>query len=410
VRFWFLLLIFIVPLTLTAQVTAPGSKSVRYTEYATIPEVKHPIFIYCDASGSQKGTLSAQNPKCTGTFNFSWFKWNDLTNSFSIFLKTDNGVTGSLFSDLTEGGYKIDITNGSGSCDTSLIAWIVMDEVPVAEASLEQQLCNRVALDGTAEATVNLFYYRDIVNGASLSLDNEISFLWSSTPASNIPYPTIDIDPVTYSPPLDDVTYKLEVFSLGCSNEASFFYESIHVKADAQADPVTGEAPLEVVFTNKSVRGSLFEWDFGDGTKSNLENPEPHVYNIPGRYFPKLKIESDLLCVDSVRLDSIYVEPSSLVIPNAFTPDEDGYNDRFMIKAKSLRHLSVEIFSRSGLKVYGFSGEGERLKSWEGWDGKINNSSIEARPGIYFYIIRALGWDDIRYDSQEYRGFVYLYR
>ncbi|MBN2254253.1 MAG: gliding motility-associated C-terminal domain-containing protein, partial [Deltaproteobacteria bacterium] len=273
-----------------------------------------------------------------------------------------------------------------------------------------QQLCNRVALEGTAEASVNNFYYRDPSDGATLTLKNEITFLWSSDPASVIPYPSIDLDPVTYSPPLEDVTYKLEVFSLGCNNESSFFYQSIHVKADADIQPLTGEAPLEVVFSDRSIRGLIYEWDFGDDTKSSLKDPEPHVYNRPGRYFPKLTIESELHCIDSARLDSIYVEPSVLSIPNAFTPDDDGYNDRFRVYSKSLRYLSVEVFSRSGLKVYGFSGEGDRLKEWEGWDGKINNSSIEARPGIYFYIIRAFGWDDIKYDSKEYRGFVYLYR
>jgi len=50
----------------------------------------------------------------------------------------------------------------------------------------------------------------------------------------------------------------------------------------------------------------------------------------------------------------------------------------------------MEVFSRSGLKVYGFSGEGERLKEWTGWDGNINKSSIKASPGVYYYIIRAL--------------------
>ena len=61
-----------------------------------------------------------------------------------------------------------------------------------------------------------------------------------------------------------------------------FFYESIHVKADADVIPVSGEAPLEVVFTNKSIR-AIYEWDFGDKTKSTLENPEPHVYeNLDG--------------------------------------------------------------------------------------------------------------------------------
>ena len=409
-RFWFFSTFLLMPLSLMAQLTAPGSNSVQYTSYSTLPGLKHPIFIYCNASGTQKGTINAVNPVCTGTFNYSWYKWSDISKSFSIFLKTDNGAINSVESNLEEGGYKIDITGGSGNCDTSLIGWIVFDKQPVAEASLGQQLCKRVALKGKAEAAINQFSYRDPTDGAAVTLKNEITFLWSSDPASTIPHPNIDLNPVTYSPPLEDVTYKLEVFSLGCKNESSFFYKSIHVKADAKADPITGEAPLEVIFTDKSIRGSIYEWDFGDSTKSNLKDPEPHIYYKPGRYYPKLKIESDLHCVDAVKLDSIYVEPSKLDIPNAFTPDDDGYNDRFMVYAKSLRYVSMEVFSRSGLKVYSFSGEGEKLKDWQGWDGKINNTSIDARPGIYYYIIRAFGWDDIKYDSKEYRGFVYLYR
>lgn len=398
------------PLSLLAQLTAPGSNSVRYTSYPSLPGLKHPVFIYCNAQGTQKGTINAANPGCTGSFNYSWYKWRDISNSFSIFMKTENGVLNSAESNLDEGGYKIDITGGSGNCDTTLIGWIVFDKQPVAEASLGQQLCKRVALKGKAEAAINLFSYRDLTNGTTVTLKNEITFLWSSDPASTIPYPDIELNPVTYSPPLEDVTYKLEVFSLGCRNESSFFYKSIHIKADGKADPITGEAPLEVIFTDKSIRGSIYEWDFGDKTKSSLKDPEPHIYYKPGRYYPKLKIESDLHCIDSVKLDSIYVEPSKLDIPNAFTPDDDGYNDRFMVYSKSLRFVNMEVFSRSGLKVYSFRGEGEKLKDWQGWDGKINNTSIEARPGIYFYIIRAFGWDDIKYDSKEYRGFVYLYR
>ncbi len=111
-----------------------------------------------------------------------------------------------------------------------------------------------------------------------------------------------------------------------------------------------------------------------------------------------------------MRFDKIAVDHSSLAIPNVFTPNEDGINDRFIVDKTSLRYISINIFSRNGIKVYGFYGEGQILKEWDGWDGNVGNTSAKASPGVYFYIIKALGWDDVKYDSKEYRGFVYLYR
>jgi hypothetical protein len=81
-----------------------------------------------------------------------------------------------------------------------------------------------------------------------------------------------------------------------------------------------------------------------------------------------------------------------------------------MVESKSLRMISMEVYSRSGIRVYSFYGEGEALREWQGWDGNVNNSSRKATPGVYFYIIRAYGWDDVKYDSKEQRGFVHLYR
>jgi gliding motility-associated-like protein len=111
-----------------------------------------------------------------------------------------------------------------------------------------------------------------------------------------------------------------------------------------------------------------------------------------------------------MRSENIKVDPSKLEIPNVFTPDGDGLNDYFNVESQSLRHLNIEIFSRSGLKVYSFDGEGESLRGWKGWDGNINDSSRKATAGVYFFIIRAYGWDDIVYDDKKTRGFVYLYR
>jgi gliding motility-associated-like protein len=406
VRYFLLLIALWLPVISIAQLTAPGMKTVRYTSYPSAPGVKDPVFIYCNDSGSQKGTLNASSPGGTGPFTFSWYKWSDITKSFSISFKTESGVFTSEANNLDEGGYKVVI---SGGFDVSYVGWIFTDK-PLAKAELQNRTCDYVALKG--QAAIDTFYYRNISNGIPVKLPNGVSFLWSSDPASTIPYPDFNLNPQTFDPPLVDVTYNLHVSdSFGCASESSFFYQSIHVKADFTVDPDNGEAPLKVTFTDKSVRASKYKWEFGDTATSKLSTPEPHIYYKPGEYSAKLTIESDLHCIDSMRLEKkIVVAPSELSIPNVFTPNGDGINDNFMVEAKSLKNISVEVYSRSGLKVYSFLGDGETLREWKGWDGNVNSSSSKAAPGVYFYIIRAYGWDDVIYDSKEYRGFVYLYR
>jgi gliding motility-associated-like protein len=389
------------------QLTAPGMNALRHTSYPSSPGTRDPVFVFCNSSGTVKGNLNAVSPGGTGPFTFSWYKWNDATKGFTQLIKTETGLLSSAIGNLDEGGYRVNITSGSGY-STNLTGWIFID-APHSVAKLQNRTCDYVALNGTA--IVDTFYYSDPTGGQRIRLPNGVKFLWSSDPGSAIPYPDIEINPQTFNPPLVDVTYKLIVTdSLTCSSESSFFYESIHVKADFSVEPSSGEAPLEVTFTDKSIRAATYLWEFGDDSVSVLSNPLPHTYYIPDEYSVKLTIESDLHCIDSVRFDKIVVDDSYLGIPNVFTPNEDGINDKFMVDKTSLRYISVKIYSRSGIKVFDFYGEGKILKEWDGWDGHVGNTSGMASPGVYFYIIRALGWDDKEYDSKEYRGFVYLYR
>jgi gliding motility-associated-like protein len=401
-------MIFLLSAVAEAQLSAPGYSAIRYTSYTSAPAVKDPIFIYCKASGSQKGALSASSPAGTGPFNFAWYQWSDATKSFSTSVKTESGVLISSMSDLDQGGYKVVI---SGGFDTTFVGWIFTDN-PYSSAALQNQTCDYVALKG--QAAVDTFYYNNPSNGLPIKLPNGVSFLWTSNPTSDIPSPDFYLNPQTFDPPLVDVTYNLQVSdSFGCVSESSIFYPSIHAKADFSVDPEAGQAPLITAFTDKSIRASEYRWEFGDGKDSisTVSNPQPHTYYIPGEYSVKLTIKSLLGCIDSMRLEkNIIVDPSELKIPNVFTPDGDGLNDYFIVESKSLRSLSMEVFSRSGLKVYSFYGIGNLLKEWKGWDGNVNSTSVKASPGVYFYVIRASGWDNVVYNGKEYRGFVYLYR
>lgn len=405
-RYIFLIVLLFLTVISNAQFTAPGNSATRFTSYPSAPTVRDPIFIFCNSSGSQKASLTAKSPKGSAPFNYTWFQWSDVTKSFSTPLKNETGVVTSSAVNLGEGGYKVVI---SGGFDTTLVSWIFIDK-PFASAALQNRTCDYVALIG--RAAIDTFFYRNIANGLPVNLPNRVKFLWSSDPSSSIPFPDFSLTPQTFNPPLVDVTYKIQVSdSFGCVSQSSFPYQSIHVKAEFAVDPDHGQAPLTVTFIDNSVRASQYLWEFGDTTTSKLSNPDPHIYYKPGEYTAKLTIESDLHCVDSFRLEKkIIVDKSNLQIPNVFTPNGDGTNDKFVLETVSLKILSVEVFSQSGRKVYSFIGQSDIIPVWTGWDGNLNSTSVKAAPGIYFYIIKATGWDDIEYSGKEYRGFVYLYR
>ena len=400
-------------MTLFGQLSGPGSTVTRLTAYPSggSPD---PVFVFCTSSPADRGAMMAISPGGTAPFTFTWNSWNNVSKAFDIFIKTEVSAFSSQIVNLQEGGYRVRITDGGGY-DTTLTGWIFLNK-PIAEASLQNFTCDYVALKGKARA--DIFTYNDPVTGNAVNLPGSVTFLWSSDPVSSIPFPSaytnpalFETNPVTYNPPLDDVTYKLTVTDNNtCQSDSAFFYTSIHVKADFDVDPAEGEAPLEITVTDKSIRAARYVWFFGDDTISTQKDPGPHKYYKPGEYTLKLFIESDLFCTDSADIKKVTVLPSMLDIPNVFTPDGDNINDVFIVDAASLRFLQVQIFSRSGLKVYEFAGNSDTISEWTGWDGNVNGGSSKASPGIYMYIIKAVGWDDVVYEGRVYRGVLYLYR
>jgi gliding motility-associated-like protein len=59
--------------------------------------------------------------------------------------------------------------------------------------------------------------------------------------------------------------------------------------------PAIGCAPYNAVFTNTSLGGQQFLWDFGDGTTSTDPNPT-HLYSNPGTYVVHLQATDNFTC------------------------------------------------------------------------------------------------------------------
>ena len=97
-------------------------------------------------------------------------------------------------------------------------------------------------------------------------------------------------------------------------------------------------------------------------------------------------------CINSNCITIVVENPSTLSIPNVFTPNGDGTNDMFFTPGNNISSYSLKIFNRWGQML--FSSE-ELLK---GWNGTVNGQL--APDGVYLYILDAKGADDVVYKKQ----------
>jgi gliding motility-associated-like protein len=136
----------------------------------------------------------------------------------------------------------------------------------------------------------------------------------------------------------------------------------------------------QVDFTDLSLNGSQFHWDFGDGSSSILENPS-HNYADTGVYVVTLSIINDVGCVSTVQHPVEVYPPYHLYVPNAFTPDDDGLNDYFMPVAVGVLKSEMFIFNRWGGIIFQSN---ERNAAWNGRDS--NGDKVQL--GVYVYLLK----------------------
>ena len=105
---------------------------------------------------------------------------------------------------------------------------------------------------------------------------------------------------------------------------------------------------------------------------------------------------------DSVVSDSTVVLTSTLIMPNAFSPNHDTINDVYKVKEhQNIVEFRATIFNRWGQKLYEWSNiEG-------GWDGTYRGKDV--KQGTYFVLVKARGADGqtytIRKDVNLLRGY-----
>ena len=180
--------------------------------------------------------------------------------------------------------------------------------------------------------------------------------------------------------------YVVELTSLGCP-----LVDTTVIFRDHSVDGLVASADRNEIILGETIR--LFAHSSTDSTgqlsyawqpAADLDNPNvPSPHATPSQtevcYTVTATSSNGCSARDSVCIHctEIVCGAPDFVIPNAFTPNGDGLNDRVCFNADVLAEFSIAIFNRWGQCVY------QSTDATQCWDGMYMNAPCLA--GVYTY-------------------------
>lgn len=189
-------------------------------------------------------------------------------------------------------------------------------------------------------------------------------------------------NPVYVFPTFGEQHVRLQVSNGTCtdSSEATFSLDN-ELKANFAA-PVS-LCPQDVGNFRDSSIGKVVTWDwnFGNGTTSTLQNPPAQVFQITTRdenYAVRLIVRDEHDCFDTAMRQVKVLNNCYITVPTAFTPNNDGVNDYlYPINAFKAKNLIFKVYNRLGQLVF------ETTDFMRKWDGSFKG--IKQQTGTYVW-------------------------
>lgn len=364
--------------TSSYDVQVTDANSCTITQTVTV-NVNPPLNVAANATpqicAGSNGTVSSTGGGGNGgPYSYAW----------------SNGQTSSSFSDNPSSTtvYTVTIDDGC-SPPVQTTTTINVNSVPVVSLTpLNAESCIPTSVDFTS----------DTVAGLSGS-----NYLWNfgdgtSSTSSNPSH--VYFNAGQYSVSLTITT------SSGCVNDTNIINlvtaDAIPTADFSVQEEVVMEDPngVPVIFANTSTASEEWNWDFGDNGSSTVFNPS-HIYTDTGSYTIQLISTSTAGCRDTT-YRVIHVEGELVIfIPNAFTPNGDGVNDKFNAYGIYVKDFDMWILDRWGGKIY------HSTNLNDPWNGTYYNDGTLCQNGVYEYVIRA---HDFSGKLHEYVGRISLVR
>lgn len=180
--------------------------------------------------------------------------------------------------------------------------------------------------------------------------------------------------------------YGLEMFDSTCQITDTLFSQiSVAQKPVIQIEKSNDfSCKLDTVFL-KATGGSYYYW-LPAHLVSDPRSDQPFVTNRGDRQLFEVTVYSDIGCSASrsIILRDFSYSNQSFLVPNAFTPNNDGLNDCFGVMkwGNAVKNFKCEIFNRNGDLIY------SSKDVFSCWDGTLRGTPQSS--GTYVYMIEAV--------------------
>jgi gliding motility-associated-like protein len=201
--------------------------------------------------------------------------------------------------------------------------------------------------------------------------------------------------------------YVIEVSANGCESDPSALQIITVPVPEAEIssnwDINNNQAPITIDFENETspITGNDYQW-YLNGSKETTDIDFDYNFTESGIYSIILEaVEQTVGCSDTativIEIRKFWID----TIPNVFTPNGDGFNDKFYIEGEGLTDVSMVIYNRWGRKVY----ECGPTSDWRScaWDGGGRSD------GTYYYVIKASDDKGVPVtDRTDFQGYIQL--
>lgn len=281
---------------------------------------------------------------------------------------------------LPAGNYAVDIRTGSDgntlldNCDMEMSAGSINFAVPVnVSAAFTYSIkegCVNDTVSFTHDGLNNVNSWAWLFDNGSASVQNPV-MVYNTGGNKNV---------------------KLTVSNSFCTDTTSASI-SLAQKINASfAGPEMLCAVDNAVFTDNSTGNiNSWHWDFGNGSTSDNQNPDPFKYPPNGGekiYKVILTISGGPGCSDTASSSVVVAGNCNIVVPSAFSPNNDGRNDHlYPTNAFNADNLVFRVYNRFGQVIF-------ETRDWRRkWDGNVSGQPQSSGTYVWTlsYTLKATG-------------------